>query len=107
MSRPSRQEQHPPNRREFARTVAALAIAPLAAAGPVLAQEAKPSDPVAEVGQALGEAARALYGKFLTKDQLNAVKRRVAAAVRTGDRLRQVKLQNGDEPAFLFRADLP
>jgi predicted secreted protein len=108
MNRPTKPDRLPPSRREFARTLALLAAAPLAA-GPVLAQDVKPppSDPLMETAKALSEIARIRYGKFLTEDQQKAVQRRIASAVRTGEQLRRFKLVNSDEPAFIFRADVP
>ena len=90
------------NRRGFARQVALLAAAPLATGGAVQAQFA--ADPGAE---ALFAMVQQRYGKFLTPIQLDAVKRRVARNVVISGMLREVKLQNSDEPAFAFRADLP
>src|SRR5262249_50210232 len=100
-----------PNRREFGRTLAALAATPLVAgagAGFGPAEEPakpKPADPQTEVAKALGEIAKTRYGKFLNEDQLKSVQRRIAGNVRNGAFMARFKLKNGDEPAFLFQAD--
>jgi hypothetical protein len=65
------------------------------------AQDEKPT-PDAE---ALAEVVRIRYGKNLTDDQLTEVKRSINGRIRNADRLKQFKLANGDEPAFIFSAD--
>lgn len=60
----------------------------------------KPS-PLAE---AYMEVARVRFGEQVTPAQLAQIKKDVAGMVRTADRLRAVKLQNADEPDFVFRA---
>jgi hypothetical protein len=110
MSRSHEQQGPQPTRRDFARSLAGLAAVPLAAAAsPVLAQsdKPKPADALTDAAQALGELARVRFGKFLGEDQLKAVRRQILRGVFTSRRLQQVKLQNGQEPAFVFRADLP
>ncbi|HYY42275.1 MAG TPA: hypothetical protein VE775_06040, partial [Pyrinomonadaceae bacterium] len=61
----------------------------------------QPPSPVAE---AYGEVARARFGERLTADELTRVRRSVAGKVARGDALRNAKLQNGDEPDFIFNA---
>lgn len=60
----------------------------------------KPS-PLAE---AYVEVARVRFGEQVTPAQLAQIKKDLAGMVRTADRLRAVKLQNGDEPDFVFSA---
>jgi hypothetical protein len=91
----------PPTRRDFA--VALLAAAPLALESGA-AQAQFGADPASE---ALFAMIQQRYAKFLTPVQLDAVKRGVARNVAIAGMLREVKLQNSDEPAFAFRADLP
>ncbi len=50
------------------------------------------------------EVARVRFGEQATPEQLAQIKKDVAGMVRTADRLRAVKLQNGDEPDFVFSA---
>jgi len=103
-------------RRQFAKTLAAIAAAPLLprpasssdlhaldASAPELSQapaEQKPS-PEAE---ALAELVRIRYGKNLSTDQMTEVKRSLDNRLRNADRMKQYKLANGDEPAFIFSA---
>lgn len=62
---------------------------------------AKPS-PVAE---AYAEVARARFGAQMTPEQFEQVKKDMEGNVRVADRLRAVKLNNGDEPDFVFSAE--
>jgi hypothetical protein len=94
--------------------VAALAAAPLAAAaGSAAAQGKKPGKQVRQPdttqvsARALTDIVRARHGKYLTAEQLQAARRRIVGALRSGENLHRIKLTNGDEPAFVFRADLP
>jgi hypothetical protein len=93
-----------PTRRAFHRAL--LTLAPLAAAGPALAQEPKANSKngVADILLAL---ARAKYGQHLTAEQLEQVKQSLQRDLLGIELLRQVPLRNGDEPSFVFRADLP
>ena len=50
------------------------------------------------------EVARRRFGERLTPEQLEAVKRDLEGNVRTADRLRLSKLNNSDEPDFVFEA---
>jgi hypothetical protein len=97
-------------RREFARDLALLAAAtPLAAAS---AQGAQPADPprpaegVAGMAQALTEVIRLRHAKHLTEDQLQRVRQQVERNLRSGAALRRPPLRNGDEPDFVFFAEV-
>jgi hypothetical protein len=93
-------------RRDFAKTVALMAAAPLTApAGTAQAQ--KPDAASGEAADALIELVKARHGKHLTEEQLKAMRPSIARAQAAAARLRKVKLSNGDEPAFLFQADVP
>ena len=63
-------------------------------------QPQKPS-PVAE---AYAGVAHARFGEQVTPEQFELIKRDLEGNVRAADRLRSVKLQNGDEPDFTFSA---
>ncbi len=114
-----------PSRRRFTKTiVAAIVSAPLAAtveAGaqtsqkppeakappnpqpsptPPQAQTSKPS-PLAE---AYTEVARVRFGEQVKPDDLTRMTRDLEGNVRNSDRLRAFKLQNSDEPDFIFNA---
>jgi hypothetical protein len=120
------------SRRQFAKTMAVIAASPLlpgfgAARGatrpinPDLSEtmdgsmfldayvplegQAQDADKPTADAEALAEVVRIRYGKNLSDDQLGEVKRSVYQRVRGADRLKQFKLANGDEPAFIFSAD--
>jgi hypothetical protein len=98
-------------RREFAKALALAAAAPLVARAPTAAadepaQPAKPQGPAA-VAEALTEVARLQYGKHLSDDQLQAVRRSITGGVFNAERINKVPLKNGDEPACVFSADVP
>ena len=90
-----------PTRREFTQSLAALAAAGVTA-GAAQAQ----GDPHA-MGPDLIDVVKGRYGKLLTPAQLDEIKRAGARNLRLGEFLGKYKLQNGDEPAFVFRADVP
>jgi hypothetical protein len=120
------------SRRQFAKTMAVIAATPLLPLGRgpqlggVLAAglAEKPAETSAERNiddeselraqdtdkptpdaEALAEVVRIRYGKNLSDDQLAEVKRSINGRIRTADRLKQFKLANGDEPAFVFSAN--
>ncbi len=108
---PSQPGKRGPSRRDFARTLAVIAAGGAAAGtGAVLTSTLLPageksSDPAA-VAQALSTIARLRYGKFLNEEQLRAVERAIRGNLFSAERLRAVKLPNGAEPDFVFRADV-
>ncbi|HEX8069152.1 MAG TPA: hypothetical protein VF546_04310 [Pyrinomonadaceae bacterium] len=123
MKKPPRTERAPDHaRRRFAKAVAtALAAAPLAATltqaqTPPATREAtappKPDatptpqqqQPPSPLAVAYGEVARLRFGDKLTPDELARVTRDLEGNVRTGERLRATKLENADEPDFVFNA---
>ena len=96
-------------RREFAKTLALIAAAPLVsrAAEPEPAfQQTPPADGLMPGAESLTEVVKLRHGKHLTEDQLNLVKRNIDRGIRNADRLKQFKLVNSDEPAFAFTADV-
>ena len=112
-----------PARRRFTKAVAtALAAAPLAAvaltnrthaqtppatkepAAPPNPQPTPTPQPPSPLAEAYGEVARVRFGDRLTADELMRVKRSVAGKVGRGEGLRNAKLQNSDEPDFIFNA---
>ena len=106
------------SRRRFAKSVAAtLVAAPLASALAKAQTPAKPKEPTAPpatpqpspasqepspVAEAYAAVARARFGDKLSPEQLEQIKKDLDGYVRTSDRLRAVKLKNGDEPDFIF-----
>jgi hypothetical protein len=100
-----------PDRRAFARSLAALTALPLLPT-PANAQDPPKKDepkqpPPANPADLLFELLRSRYGQHLTEAELPRVKRSVAGNLGIGRSLAAVKLQNGDDPAVAFRADLP
>jgi hypothetical protein len=91
------------SRRRFTQTLAAAA---LGSSGLAAADEAE-KDPQEMAAQALANLARTRFGKHLTIEQQKHVQHAAARQVRTAERLRRVRLSNGDQPAFTFHADLP
>lgn len=89
-------------------TLGLLAGAPLtslvAAAVPANADE--PADPLVARSEALSRIVRTRYGKFLTPEQLIEVEKAIVRKQRHADVMREVRLKNSDEPAFMFRADV-
>ena len=53
--------------------------------------------------EALFETVRLRYGDRLSEDQLAVVREGIAAIAAASEELRSVKLENGDEPFFVFR----
>jgi hypothetical protein len=118
------------SRRNFARSVAATAFAaataplassvlsaqtpsttketvappkPQATPAPSSAATA-PTQPPSPLAEAYAEVARVRFGGQVTPEQMAQIKKDLAGNVRAADRLRAVKLQNADEPDFVFKA---
>jgi hypothetical protein len=107
------------SRRQFTKTIAAALVAaplvstlanaqttgipkePSALPSPSPSPTTPPPSPVAE---AYAEVARARFGKFVTPEQMTKVKEDLEGNVRASDRLRIYKLENDDEPDFVFTA---
>jgi hypothetical protein len=118
-------EKRGSTRREFARTLAAVAASPLLFSriadahpgGPTTADQPDllaliPAQPQAQApekplpeAEALAEVARIQYGKNLTDDQMAEVKRSLSGRFRASEAMKKIKLANGDEPAFIFSAN--
>lgn len=109
------------SRRQFAKSVATtLVAAPLAASlagaqGPAKKEAPAPPSPQptpaaqkpSPLAEAYAEVARTRFGEKLSPEQLEQVKKDLDGYLRkdgTADRLRAVKLKNGDEPDFAFSA---
>jgi hypothetical protein len=106
------------SRRQFAKSVATtLAAMPLAAAmvkaqTPAKKEQAAPPVPQpsplpqkpSPLAEAYMEAASVRFGEKLKPEQFDQVRKDLEGNVRTADRLRAVKLKNGDEPDFIFKA---
>ena len=107
------------SRRNFAKTVATtLLAAPVVASfaqaqtsnrapeprTPPSAQPSPSPQKPSPVAEAYAEVARARFGDHLSAEELEKVKKDLEGNVRVADRLRTFKLQNGDEPDFVFSA---
>jgi hypothetical protein len=107
------------SRRRFTKTLAAAVVAGAAASAaaqtPPAAKESKappnpqptPAQPPPKpspVAVAYAEVARARFGEKLSAEQFEAVKRDLEGNARAADALRAYKLENSDEPDFVFGA---
>src|SRR5262245_61771670 len=97
------------SRRDFTKGLALLAVPAVAGRREAVADEPTPAPPelLLTAPQALAEAVRARYGKYLTIDELAEIRKGMDRNQQTAQRLLQVKLKNSDEPAFVFSADVP
>jgi hypothetical protein len=80
--------------------------APAVPAAPAVADSAGAAAPP-EIGvdaRALAGIIERRYGRDLAKEQLESIARDFDGDLKALERLRQVKLANGDEPDFTFRA---
>ena len=89
-----------PTRRQFHHSLALLAA-------PLLPGQAAAQDKQASVADQLTAIARIKYGQHLTPEQLDELKESILRDQYGNELLRKVPLKNGDEPSFVFRADLP
>ena len=116
-SKPVSPDSDRTSRRQFAKSVATtLAAATLAhaqtpakskepAAPPASPQPSPATQEPSPVAAAYLEVARARFGDKLSPEQLEQLRKDFDNYVRNSDRLRAVKLKNGDEPDFVFSAD--
>jgi hypothetical protein len=109
-----------PSRRSFATSVAAalvaspVAICALGAQGEHAAIEPKPQTtpsptptpqrPPSPVAEAYVAVARTRFGKYLSDEEMDRVKRDLEGNVRAAEALAAVKLKNSDEPDSVFEA---
>jgi hypothetical protein len=99
--------ESPSTRRDFGRALAALATTgSVAAAQEKEPEKPKPAEPTGTIPDALLEVVRLKFGKHLTPEQLQSLKRTLNRHQMLANRLKQVKLKNGDEPAFVFSAEV-
>ena len=103
------------SRRRFAKSVAAAIVAaPVAAARaqtPAAPREPKAPPnpqptptPPSPVAKAYADVARARFGSQVTDEEFKRIERDLEGNVRTAERLRASKLENWDEPDFIFEA---
>ena len=112
------------SRRRFAKSVAAAIVAaPVAAAAaraqtpaaprepkappnpqPTPTPRAQTTPPPSPVAKAYAEVARARFGSQVSDEEFKRIERDLEGNVRTAERLRASKLENWDEPDFVFEA---
>jgi hypothetical protein len=109
------------SRRRFTKTLAAAVVTGAAASAvaqtpPATKEPKAPPNPQptptpqqqppkpSPVAVAYAEVARARFGERLSAEQFESVKRDLEGNVRAADALRAYKLQNSDEPDFVFGA---
>ena len=92
------------DRREFMKR-AGLAV-PITLAGAALAPAQEDKDPAAAAVRSLLEIVRVRHGKHLTEAQLKTIQQALARSVTSAAIMKRTRLENGDEPAFAFFADL-
>jgi hypothetical protein len=95
------------NRRDFAKKMALLAATPLAVPLAETQAQGPAKSDATTATEALTEIVRQRYGKFLDAEQMKAVQRAIERHQRSAEIMKQFKLTNGDEPAFVFSAEVP
>ncbi len=92
-------------RRDFMKAAALAAAAPLAMTGKVSAQEA-PQDPLAAAAQFMTDIVQARHGRHLAEGQLKDIQQDLVRMLAQGEVLKRTRLENNDEPAFVFVAEV-
>src|SRR5437879_2887793 len=92
------------SRREFAAGVAAAAGV-LALPGLVEAEQPKPGAVLTATAQAMTDIIRARHGKHLSDEQLKRVQQKIRGNLLAAEALKRTRLDNGDEPAYMFVVD--
>jgi hypothetical protein len=82
----------------------AAPAAPAASAAPVDTAQAAAPPEVGEDARALAGIIERRCGRHLSKEQLESIARDFDGDLKALKRMREVKLGNGDEPDFTFRA---
>lgn len=117
------------SRRAFAKTIAVIAAAPMLPSlgmagmdeksrdetsrdekGPAFPVSPKSSqganDQISPEAESLTSIAREKYGRELTEDQVNAMKQSINGRLRSANAMSQTRLDNAEEPAFVFTPDV-
>jgi hypothetical protein len=90
-----------PTRREFAALLALLGAAGMAPAG-----EPGAKLDIKDYAAAVEKVLRFRFGKLLSDDDIKKVQRDVVQGWLVGQALRRAKVASGEEPAFIFSADI-
>jgi len=77
---------------------------PKPSAKPQPASPPMPEEEISEDAKALASIIKRRYGQHLDEKQLESVTRDLDGDVKAGQRMRQTKLANADEPDFTFKA---
>jgi hypothetical protein len=94
------------SRRAFAKSIALAGVAvPILAQTPPAPAPAQPPPPPSALGHALAGVVLAESGPHLTADEFFEIEKDMNDAAGVYKRLRDFKLQNGDEPDFTFSAN--
>lgn len=95
------------SRRRFGKQVACLTAGALAGgAGSASADQPQPKpDARAAALQALVDIVRARHGAHLSDEQMQRVRQKIATSLLMADALKRTRLDNGDEPDFIFQAE--
>lgn len=95
------------NRRQFGKEAVALAAgAVVAGTGSALGQDEQPKRDARTIAlQALMDMVRARYGAHLSDEQLKRVRQKIASGLFMAEALKKTRLENGDEPDFVFQTD--
>src|SRR5438876_9101862 len=88
-------------RRRFLQA-AALGTAGAVATPPSASAQDNPPRPADNQAQALAEIVRMRLGRHLSEAQLKSVQQRLGRSLATSEQLKRTRLENGDEPAFVF-----
>src|SRR5437879_4663931 len=94
------------NRRDFLKGAAAASLVSATAlqAGE---EPAPPREPAEVTAEALTSIVRARFGKHVTDAQIKGVQQRITGLVAAARTIKRTRLENGDEPDFVFFADGP
>jgi hypothetical protein len=96
------------SRRQLAGAATAAVLAPALPAAQDKPKEKEPEAKPAEASaNALLEIVKLRYGTQLDEARLKAARQSLLSGLETAGRLRKVRLSQAEEPAFVFRADLP
>ena len=90
----------PTDRRRFMKNATLGTAGALLAGVPALAQDQpRPARNQAEV---LAEIVRLRFGQHLSEAQLKSVEQRLGRQLATAEQMKRTRLNNADEPAFVF-----
>jgi len=95
------------NRREFARDVGLVAAGGIFSAGTPSSADEPGTTPAEVAVRAALDTLRARYGKHLSEAQWKGLQTILAGQQASVEALRRLRLENHEEPDFIFSADVP